>query len=184
MKVFILAAGITATLLPPSAADSAVITLGGPLSRICYESALARDTRNSAVDNCTRSLSEEPLTNPDRAATLVNRGILEMISGNDGGAEADFNAALAVDDGLSDAWLNKGFLRLRQHRGGEALPLIQEGINRKPQRQALAIFARGLAYEQMGDLRAAYKDLVAARDMEPAWSLPGQYLARYQVRNR
>jgi hypothetical protein len=36
----------------------------------------------------------------------------------------------------------------------------------------------------MGDLRAAYRDLTRARDLEPAWKQPGQYLARYEVRSR
>jgi tetratricopeptide (TPR) repeat protein len=184
MRSLTVAAGIAATVVPFAAANSAVFTVGGPLSRLCYESALAQDNRASAVDGCTRALQEEALGPRDHAATLVNRGILNMISRHDQDADADFDRALALDEDLADAWLNKGFLRLRQGDGRDALPLLQKGIDRRPEREALAIFARGVAYEQMGDFRSAYLDLKRAHELEPRWTLPSEYLERYQVVTR
>jgi tetratricopeptide (TPR) repeat protein len=184
MKSLTLAAGVASLAIPLSAGQSAVITVGGPLSRICYESALTHDDRRSALEGCTRALQEEGLAPRDRAATLVNRGIINMYQGKDVDADADFDAALAMNRNLADAWLNKGFLRIRNGDGREALPLLQEGISRSPERQALAIFARGVAYEQMGEFTAAYKDLKRAHDLEPRWGLPREYLARYQVVSR
>ena len=184
MKSLTLAAGLAALVGPLTAADGAVLTLGGPLSKLCYESALSRDARSLSVDGCTRALQEEGLLARDRAATHVNRGILHMVAGHGNLAEADFNAALALDRDLSDAWLNKGFLRIRQGKGREALPLLQQGIDHGARRQALAYFARGVAYEQMGEFRSAYKDIKRARDLEPGWSLPNEYLSRYVVSSR
>jgi tetratricopeptide (TPR) repeat protein len=184
MRSLTLAAGVMALVGPLYAADSAVLTLGGPLSRLCYESALSRDSRSLAVDGCTRALQEEGLLGPDRAATYVNRGILYMVAGHGNLAEADFDAALALDRDLSDAWLNKGFLRIREGRGREALPLVQQGIDHGARRQALAYFARGVAYEQMGEFRSAYRDIKRARDLEPGWALPNEYLSRYVVSSR
>jgi tetratricopeptide (TPR) repeat protein len=181
MKSLTLAVGIASLAIPLSAAHSAVITVGGPLSRLCYQSALSQDDRRSAVDGCTRALEEEGLSPSDRAATYVNRGIVRMVRGSEAGADADFNAALALDRNLADAWLNKGFLRLRSGQGREALPFLQEGISRNPDREALAIFARGVAYEQMGDFQSAYADLKRAHELEPRWRLPKQYLADYRV---
>jgi hypothetical protein len=34
----------------------------------------------------------------------------------------------------------------------------------------------------MGDYPSAYADLRKARQLEPGWSLPREYLATYQVR--
>ena len=184
MKSLTLAAGMMTLVGPLSEANGAVFTIGGPLSRLCYESALSQDGRSFAVDGCTRALHEEGLLARDRAATYVNRGILHMVAGHGRDADADFNAALALDQDLPDAWLNKGFLRLRQGKGREALPLLQRGIDQGPRRQALAYFARGVAYEQMGEFRSAYADLKRARDLEPRWSLPNEYLSRYQVSHR
>lgn len=184
MKSLVFAAGVLSLALIPSAASGAVVTMGGPLSKLCYDAATSHDGRDSAVDGCTRSLQEEALTPADRAATLVNRGILLMTRHRDMEADADFNGALALNDGLSDAWLNKGFLRLREGNGREALPMLQRGMDRGARRQALAIFARGVAYEQMGDFRSAYADLKRAHDLEPGWSLPREFLADYRISGR
>jgi tetratricopeptide (TPR) repeat protein len=181
MKSLTLAAGIAILAIPLSASQSAVITVGGPLSKLCYEAALAQDERASAVEGCTRSLEEEGLMTRDRAATYVNRGILKMIRHEDSEADADFDAALALSRDLPDAWLNKAFIRLRQGDGRGALPLVQEGLARKPERRALAIFARGVAYEQMGEFQSAYADIKRAHELEPGWALPSKYLSHYRV---
>ena len=181
MKILTLAAGMAALIVPATAARPAAYSVGGPLSTNCYEAAISGDLRRSALESCDRSLVEEDLTQRDRAATFVNRGILRMMAGARAGADADFDSALKIDQRLSEAWLNKAFLRLRDNRGREALPLIEQGIKYGPQRQALAYFARGLAYEDTGDIPAAYADLRRAHELEPRWSLPAEYLARYQV---
>jgi tetratricopeptide (TPR) repeat protein len=184
MKSLFLAAEFATLALASSAASAAVYTVGGPLSKLCYDAARAQDVRDLAIDGCTRAIREEPLEAKDLAATYVNRGIIYMIRHHDADADTDFNAALVVDAGLSDAWLNKGFLRLRQGNGRDALPLLQKGIDAGARRQALAIFARGVAYEQMGNFQSAYADLKRAQEMEPRWSMPGEYLATYQVVHR
>jgi hypothetical protein len=181
MKSLILAAGIALLAIPQSAADGAVLSLGGPMSFLCYQSAVAGDAGRFAFDGCDRALSEESLTTPDRAATFVNRGILHMISGHTESADADFDAALKIDAALPDPWLNKGFLRLRDGQGQAALPYIEEAIKRQPRRQALAYVARALAHEDMGEFSSAYADLRRAHNLEPSWGLPVQYLARYHV---
>jgi len=183
MKAFVLctAAAAALAIIPQSAATAAVQTLGGPLAKVCYDHALAGDGRSFAIDGCSRALQEESLPAPDKAATYVNRGIVYMSAGRYALADADFDAALTIDQGLPDGWLNKGFLRLRAGNGREALPLIQKGIDAGAGNQALAIFARGVAHEQMGNYALAYADLTRAREMQPRWSLPREYLASYQV---
>ena len=184
MRSLTFAAGIATMVLPLYASHGATITLGGPFSQLCYQAALSQDDRDSSLDACTRSLNEEPMDTSDRAGTYVNRGILRMIRGKDSDADSDFDAALVLRRDLADAWLNKGFLRLRQGNGREALPLLQEGIKRNPEHVALAIFARGVAYEQMGEFNSAYHDLQRAHELEPRWSMPREYLAHYQVVSR
>jgi tetratricopeptide (TPR) repeat protein len=184
VKAFVLPAVVASAIIPLSAASGAVLTVGGALSHLCYQSALAGDGRSSAQDGCTRALKEESLVGPDRAATFVNRGIVFMSAGRFSEADADFDSALRLNAGLPDGWLNKGFLRLRQGDGRGALPLIQKGIDAGAGRQALALFARGVAHEQMGEFSSAYDDLKQAQQLEPGWSLPKQYLASYRVTQR
>lgn len=183
MRTLTVAAGLAFVLFPLSA-SAAVLSVGGPLSQNCYQAALAGDSRDQAIDSCSRALTEEPLEPHDRAGTLVNRGILHMIRGKDASADADFDAAIRLDQGLADAWLNKGFLRLRRGDGRAALPLLQSGIDRGARRQALAIFARGVAYEQMGQFDSAYADLKRAQELDPRWEMPRQYLANYRFSGR
>ena len=185
MKAFVLstaaAIGLGAIASP---AQASVLTIGGPLAFDCYKYADVLDARSEAIESCTRALGEENLRARDEAATYINRGILYRVESHSAAAEADFDRAISIDPKLSEAWLNKGYLKLRQNHAHEALPLLEKGIALGPSRPAMAYLARGLAYEDMGDLRQAYDDLVRARDLEPAWSEPGKYLARYAVRNR
>ena len=92
-------------------------------------------------------------------------------------------AALTINASLPDGWLNKGFLRLRQGNGREALPLIQKGIDAGAGRQALAIFARGVAHEQMGEYTRRPMPTSGARaSWSPAGRCRGSISRRYQVR--
>lgn len=182
--LFLSAAAIAACAVPVSAANAGVLTFGGPLALNCFQAAEKGDTSRSAFDACDRALQVEPLSDQDRAATLVNRGILHMSKGHYAMADSNYDAAIELHSAMTDAWLNKAFLRLRQGAGREALPLLDKAIALGPRREAMAFFARGLAWEQTGEVRAAYADLRRAHDLEPGWALPAQQLARYQVRNR
>jgi len=182
MRKLVLTAALLATAIPLSGATAAIMTVGGPMSNLCYKSALAGDGRASAVEGCTRALQEESLATPDLAATYVNRGIVLMSGGRFVQADSDFDAALRLSGSLPDGWLNKAFLRLRQGDGRGALPLIQKAVDAGARNEALVTFARGVAHEQMGDLDLAYADLVRARTIAPRWSLPREYLASYRSR--
>ena len=129
MKRLAFAALLAFAIVPLSSAGAAVQTFGGPLAKVCYNHALGGNGGAYAIDGCTRALNEEALAAPDRAATYVNRGIVLMSAGRYMAADADFDAALKLNANLPDGWLNKGFLRLRQGHGRDALPLIQRGID-------------------------------------------------------
>ena len=64
------------------------------------------------------------------------------------------------------------------------LPLLDHGMKLGAQRPAVAYLARGIAHEQLGELQAAYADLMRARELEPKWTQPGEYLARNEVHTR
>ena len=181
-----LSLALAATLgLPIASANAAIITISDTsLAGDCYAFAELRETRPEALSICSRALESEPLDAEDRAATLVNRGVIRMARQDLQGAESDFDAALELDSAQADAWLNKGFLRLRVGDGSEALPYLEKALELRARRPALAYFARGIAHEQAGNIRAAYADLNRARDLEPGWSMPAEALSRYRVVTR
>jgi tetratricopeptide (TPR) repeat protein len=180
MKALMLSAAAAA--LGVAAPVSASVTrIGNSLAVTCYTSSLQRVVTTFSLRECDRALEEEILTREDRVATFVNRGIIRMNLGMYPSAEKDFDTAIALDATEADAWLNKGLLRLRQERPADAIRLIDRSLILEP---AIATFARGVAHEKMGQLRAAYDDYVRARELDPDWPLPGRELARFQVQKR
>jgi tetratricopeptide (TPR) repeat protein len=179
---FSLAATALVLGIPTGAATAGIVTIGNnSMAADCFGFAERRDSRPEALTICSRALRFEPLDQENRASTLVNRGVLQMVHKQYAAAEQDFDSALALDQTQSDAWLNKGFLRLRTGDGAAALPFLERAMKLHMRRPALVYFARGIALEQSGDIRAAFADLNRARDMEPGWAMPAQALARYQV---
>lgn len=180
----ILALTMAAVLgIQAGSAAAAVISLGTPIAAECYHHARFGNDEIAALRTCSTAL-DGSLDVENRAATHVNRGVIRMMRREFAGAEADFNAALTIDPQLPDAWLNKAFLRLRTGDGQAALPLLERALQLRPRRPALAYLARGLAHELSGNLRAAYADLIRARDLEPGWELPAEELSRYRVAQR
>ena len=182
MRTLTLATAAVVTFGAASSPSQAITFSVGSLASACYSASLDYKVKQVDLENCTRALDEEPLGFDDRVATLVNRGIVRMNLNDRFGADRDFDKALAMDQKEPEAWLNKGLLRLREDKAAEAMPLIQRAIDAHTIRPALAFYARGVANEKLGNLRAAYADLTQARDIAPGWKLPAQQLARYQVR--
>ena len=179
MKLSVLVVAVLAAI--PASATAAVLVFGGTYARSCYEAALARSADFKAIDTCNRALTDEALATRDRVASHVNRGILRMIRADVAKADADFDAALALDQNEPDAWLNKAILRARYGSTAEALPLAEKALQLKTRRPALAYFVRAMAYEDSGNIAAAYRDLQRARQLEPNWAEPAIELKRFKV---
>jgi tetratricopeptide (TPR) repeat protein len=179
MKALILA---TAALLAGPASAS-VITLGSN-ARACYSAAEARTATLASLDNCNSALAVEPLSQRDKVATLVNRGILFTIREEFPGAAADFEEALRLDPNQPEAWLNKGVLALAQGDARTASQLAQRAIELNTRKPGVAFYIRALGKEDAGDYKAAYADLLRAAALEPSWSVPRRELKRYRLVSR
>ena len=185
MKAFLLSATAITFLAATTPAQAGNFTIGSSFAEACFRAAEGRDMSRSAREACDRALSsDEALSSYDRAGTYVNRGILFMHMGHLDRANLDFDRALAIDSRLSEAWLNKGIAQMKAGNGRAALELAARSIELRTRRPAIAYYIRGLAHEQVGNVRAAYADLQRARQLDPTWPLPAVELRRYQVRNR
>lgn len=182
MKALTLAAAATVIAAAASSSSQAITSSVGSLAGTCYTASLSFHSTPVDLDTCSRALEQEALSYQDRVGTLVNRGIVRMNLDDHVGADRDFDMALSMDRNEPEAYLNKGLLRLRENKATEALPLIQHAIDAHTIRPALALYARGVANEMLGNLKAAYADLSRAHDMLPGWKLPEEQLARYRVR--
>ena len=185
MKALVLAvsaAAASATL--PASASPSVMTIGGSFAEGCFEAAKNRNASMDTLRTCDYAIAAQPLTPKDTLATYVNRGILRMIRKDYTGAQADFTAATTMDPTRSEPWMNLAYLRLKQGRSAEALPLFSRAIELGTEVPELAYFGRGLAQEDLGNIKAAYMDLRQAAELRPTWNEPARELARFQVRPR
>ena len=165
-------------------AKAAVSIVGGGLGRDCFLAAeLKRDTRTS-LGTCAKAL-DESLSRKDRAATYVNRGIVYMQARNLEMAMRDYENAIRLEPSLAEAHVNLGIALL--HRGGrdtEAIAALTRGIDMKPSRPEVALYTRAVAYEMVGNAKAAFDDYSAAAAAKPDWVEPVEQLKRFSVERR
>jgi tetratricopeptide (TPR) repeat protein len=182
MKTLLLGAAFPLAILAvPAAADVPAYTLGGSAAQTCYVSAAERRHDQVSIQECTSALDDKSLTGFDRAGTLVNRGILYLFAGKSALAVRDFDDAIALDPLQAEAWLDKAVALVNAGNSGAALDLADRALKLRTQKPALAYYVRGLAYEQQGQLRAAYASLQTARRLDPEWNEPRDELSRYHV---
>ncbi len=188
MKTFamIVGAGLAAAtaLMTTTSALAAVTVIGSSPARQCYLAAREQAQGIAVLPECDLALSGGgTMDRYDTVATHVNRGILRMYAGNVGGAIADYDAAIGIDPDQPEAWLNKGIALMRSGVStAEALPALDMALAKKTREPALAHYARALAHEDAGHVRAAYADFIKARELAPKWSAPARELRRYQRR--
>ena len=172
---------VAATIVAVPAIAS-VQTMGGGYAKSCYTAAESRFVSQRNIDDCNLALAEEALPVQDRVATLVNRGILYLRRRDVAHADADFDAALRIDPNQAEAWLNKAIVRARFGKSTDALPHVAKALETGTRKPALAYFVRAMAYEDIGNLRAAYADLQRAHQLDPNWVEPTIELKRFKVR--
>ncbi len=182
MKFLIAAAAASAAL--PAAASVTVV--GSSSARSCYEAAESEmRPGRAAIETCDAALRQEPLTAYEIVATHVNRGILRLRGGDVEGAIADFDAAAARDPDEPEAYVNKGVALMQAPgRAQAAVSLFSMAIEKKTRRPAIAFLGRGMAHEELGDVRSAYHDYRKASAADPEWDLPRLELARFRVTRR
>ena len=164
------------------ATSQAITAIGSSDAEACYEA--ARDQRRSPADLviCDQALGGV-LALPDAVATHVNRGIIHALRADYAQALKDYDAAISLNPGQAEAFLNKGLLLIRvPNQEREALEAIDRAIAMKTAHPALAHFARAIAHEGLGDLDAAYRDYRQAAILAPNWLLPAQELRRFRTK--
>jgi tetratricopeptide (TPR) repeat protein len=184
MKWQMAAAATLATLFlaGPACADAVVVLGDGP-ERMCYLSAKTGIDPQEGLDHCNVALNN-PLIMHDRAATFVNRGVIEDKMGRIDAAVEDFETCLRLIPDQPDAFVNRGVARISQGRFTEALEDLQKGISLGPAEPALAYYDRGIAYEKLGRIADAYYDYQRALKAAPGFTAASNALARFRIVSR
>lgn len=176
-----------ATVIAALPAQAATTIVGDAAMHTCARIAAAAPSSspalNSAIGHCNDALTGK-LRDADRTATLVNRGILRAASGSTDAALRDFDTALARDAHLASAYVSRGAALMQVRRFTEAQADFSRALALGPAGAEKIYFNRGMAHEQMGDLRAAYDDYRQAAMLAPEFAAPRQELARFQLVQR
>jgi tetratricopeptide (TPR) repeat protein len=117
----------------------------------------------------------------DRAATLVNRGILHTRVDEIGAALVDYNQGLALDSTLGEGYVDRGASEIVLRNFDAALADISKGIDLHAQRPEIAYYDRAIVNEALGNIRDAYADYKKAVEIQPDFQLANDQLMRFRV---
>lgn len=180
-QLLLVGAALASVTLVSAPAEASVKVIGTGLGRLCYESARAGHASERGVETCNSALAERSQSPEDRAATLVNRGILHMYAKQLELALASYEEALKINPGLAEAYVNKGVALVNLGRDAEAVKAASQGLELNTVRPEIAYYTRGVAHEMLGDMRAAYSDYRQAAALKPEWREPQAQLQRFSV---
>ena len=180
-KVVFASAAVAITLGFAAPASSAAFVLGGGLADACSRFAVDGRSDDYSLSTCTYALETESLVKRDRAATLVNRGVIQLRRKSYASANRDFDAAIRLAPGMGEAFVNRGAALIAQHRWQEGMADIDKGLSLDPDEPEKAYFNRALAWEALDDVAAAWRDYTKALELKPDWEAPRKELARFTV---
>lgn len=166
---------------PEVFAQRPVVVYGSGFARDCYQ-AIRKDRLSSAraLELCNIALEQEDLSRSNRAATHINRGILHMRQQSQGRAAYDFDAALKLSPAMPEAKINLGAMYYYLGDYPKAVAALNDGVKAEDiEARAAAYYNRALAYEQMGNLEAAYADYGQALAVQPEFELAANQLKRF-----
>ena len=162
-------------------ANAAITVLGDSLAHNCYEAAEFGGNPSDGIIACTDALAGPALTVNDRAATLINRGILKSRNEDANGALEDYNRGLGLDASLGEGYVDRGATYIVLRRYDEALVDINKGIGLGAKRPEIAYYDRAIVDEALGDVRGAYMDYKKAVEIQPDFTLANEELVRFKV---
>jgi tetratricopeptide (TPR) repeat protein len=181
IQILSLACAVWIGLGMTAASAQILVSIGNSRARTCYLGAKNGFASSDLIKLCSSSLEEENLSSKDRAATYDNRGILENSLGRLDQALVSFNAAIAIDASLGDAYVNRGTVLIRQKKYEDALAEIDKGIGLGMAFLHIGYYNRAVAEELLGRYREAYYDYMHTLEIEPNFGAARERLKLFRV---
>lgn len=138
--------------------------------------------RISAIEVCTRAIQSWDGNAAGIAESFNNRGVLYFARQDYQRAVTDFQSAIAKNSALGQAYLNLGYALAALERWQQSAEALTKGTGLIGGEQARAYFTRGIANEELGNVRQAYEDYLKASELDEEWAEPREELARFSVR--
>ncbi len=163
-------------------AQYTVEVYGGGHARRCYESVKGRELPAKSISVCDIALGKVDISRSNRAATLVNRGIVFMRQHNYERAMADYDEALSLMPDMPEIKINLGAMLYHMGRFSEAVEALDGGVKAEnKEARAAAYYNRAISHERLGDIQRAYADYRAALDVTPGYPPAARQLQRFSV---
>ncbi|HEY1707745.1 MAG TPA: hypothetical protein VGG10_05735 [Rhizomicrobium sp.] len=181
MKICVMSvAGMLAAAFAVTGARAAETVIGGGPAESCYLAAETTSRPSESIPICTFALMSA-LSDEDRAATYINRGILKLAKMDATGSLSDFDKGLAMRASMAEGYVDRGASLIMMQRFQEAVDDINKGIAMKAKKLQVAYYDRGMANEGLGNLQAAYEDYKQAQTIDPDFEQPAEELKRFKV---
>ncbi len=148
----------------------------------CSQAAAGAAALAAGLDYCNVALRDPLMIH--RGALLMNRGLIKARLSDTNGAMTDYNAALAVNPELGDAYVNRAALNLSLKRYDAARNDVTRGMQAGADNMAAAYFTRGAIADDQGNAQAAYADYKQALAIDPTYAAAKRELARFKVTRR
>lgn len=179
---FIVSCAFVLALLPAAPAAAQYLVIGESAASSCYQSAAFERSDIRALQECNFAIDHENLRRRDRAATYVNRGIIQMRRDNLEEALDDFDAGERLQRSFGPALaVNRSATFIRMGRYHDAVEQTDIAIRADAENVAEAWFNRGIALEQLNDLGGAYHAFSQALEERPDWGAARRELDRFTV---
>lgn len=166
------------TAATPAVAQMSVTTLGATHGAACYEN--ARDDFSQDTSPCDKALRDGAVTRSDKMKTYVNRGIIYNRTGDLQAAIDDFDAALEINNGIGEAYLNRGNSYFLAALYDNALGDYQRSLELDVNKPWAAWYNIGLVHDakkQPDKAREAYEK---ALELNPDFTLAQMKLENHQ----
>lgn len=165
----------------PSAVDASMSVLGSSNGKECYFQARVSAGHSAAISVCRDALAFDSLSEKDRAATLVNLGIILTHAAKHPEALKAFDDAEEIRPGLTEAMINRGNTYFHQREFELAIEEYGRSLEAGTGRRAEAYVNRALAHEYRKDFPSAARDYACALAHRPEFAKAERGVSR--VRN-
>ena len=156
--------------------------LGQQPATACYQSAAVSRGDRESIRVCTAAIEEQLMSSEAKARTHVNRGVVHIAARDYEEALRDFESANRLAPELAaEIAANRAAALIHLGRHREAVSAANFALENNARARASALFNRGVALEELGDMRGAYGSYRDAADANPNWDLPRTALDRFQV---
>jgi len=170
----------------PVSAFAQVVVMGSGAAQTCYQ--MTRDGNPGSSDalRICRDALELDLLRKDKAATLINTGILYMRNGEYDKSRDHYQSAIALSPDLPEAYINYGAALIYMYETDAAIEALTKAISLEQTEQVAklpeALFNRSIAYDRKQNYKAAYLDLKLALELRPDWPPAAAAIKRYNVK--